>query len=106
MADDRTATTGTDEYARMMARLLRSYPKLAKAGELDTTSLEHLAAIRSLVDDTIGEVVHALRSEAGGSYSWSAVGDALGITRAAAFKKYGAADSDARRPGGQPAELR
>jgi len=97
---------GTEEYGKFMMRLMRSYGKKAVAGDLDCTALEQLAEIQVMLEQQTAEVVRALRSEQGGGYSWSQIGDALGITRAAAFKRYGGADTDARKPGGQPLHLR
>jgi hypothetical protein len=98
--------TGTQEYQAFTGRILRSYGRKALAGELDTTALEHLAQIRAEVDAQMVATVHALRTEQGGAYSWAQIGEALGMTRAAAFKKYGAAEGEARKPGGQPAHWR
>lgn len=98
--------TGTSEYHSFMKRLVRSYGKKAVAGELDTDALRQLAEIQVMLDEQIGEVVRALRTEEGGAYSWAQIGEALGITRAAAFKRYGGAETDARKAGGQPLHLR
>lgn len=98
--------TGTQEYAAFMKRLLRSYATKSAAGDLDTTALEQLRELRDLLDEQTAATVTALRTEAGGAYSWQAIGAALGMTRAAAYKKYGAAETDARKVGGQPSHLR
>lgn len=108
--------TGTEDYLKFGTRILRSYGRKARAGELDTTALEHLAALRAVLDAEEVAMVAALRSEAGGSYSWAQIGDALGLTRTAAFKRYaaqvdalveaGAVAEAGRAPGGQPARLR
>lgn len=103
---DSEKSTGTQQYAAFMKRLARSYGRKAVAGELDTTALEQLVEVRAMVDEQIGEVVHALRTERGGAYSWQQIGDALGMTRAAAYKKYGPSDNEARKQGGQPTHLR
>jgi hypothetical protein len=99
-------TTGTDQYAAFMRRIVRTYGRKAGAGDLDTTALEQLAELREELDAQIAETVHALRTQTGGAYSWRAIGQALGMTRAAALKKYGGTEADARRVGGQPAHLR
>lgn len=101
---DRAA--GTEQYAAFAGRILRSYGRKALEGEMDPTALAQLVELRRLLDDQITETVRALRSEAGGAYSWAAIGEGLGTTREAACRKYGAAETDARRPGGQPAALR
>jgi hypothetical protein len=99
-------STGTEQYGQFMRRLLRSYGRKAQAGELDTVALEQLVALRAELDAQIAQTVTALRSEEGGAYSWAQIGDALGMTRGAAFNKYGQAGEGARKPGGQVAALR
>jgi hypothetical protein len=99
--------TGTEEYAKFTLRMTRSYGRKALAGEIDVTALEYLEDLRREVEAQQAATVAALRTETGGQYSWAQIGDALGITRAAAFKRYGHLDSaEARKPGGQPAHLR
>ena len=103
---DTEKRTGTEQYAGFVKRLIRSYGRKAAEGDLDTTALEQLREIQTMLDAQIAETVHALRSAEGGAYSWQAIGDALGITRAAAYKKFGGAETDARKAGGQPSDLR
>lgn len=104
---DSEKRSGTDEYARFVKRCIRAIGRRVMAGDLPSVdSLVQLREIREDVDARTAEVVHALRSEAGGAHSWAEIGEALGVTRAAAFKKYGAAETDARQAGGQPARLR
>jgi hypothetical protein len=99
--------TGTDEYHKFTTRMVRSYGRKALAGDLDTTALEYLSDLQRQVEDQTAATVAALRTEAGGGYSWAQIGDALGITRAAAFKRYAhLCEDDARKPGGQPAHMR
>jgi hypothetical protein len=96
--------TGTEQYAAFMARLLRSYGRKARAQELDTTALGQLVELRVLLDEQTRETVHALRV---GGYSWQAIGVGLGMTRSAAFKKYGESpEGSPRKVGGQPAHMR
>jgi len=99
-------TTGTREYCAFMVRVLKSYGKKSAAGDLDLDSLVQLRELRALLEEQTAEVVHGLRSEPGGAHSWAEIGDALGMTRAAAYKKFGAADTDARKVGGQSGHLR
>lgn len=99
--------TGTEQYGAFMARLLKSYGRRAAEGELDYSSLEQLADLQALLDEQIGVVVAALRAQDNGAASWRQIGESLGITRAAAFKRYGHLDpTDTRHKGGQPAHLR
>jgi len=98
--------TGTDQYAAFMGRLLRSFGRKATEGELDTTALTQLVELRELLDAQTAETVAALRA-APDAPSWEQIGSALGITRAAAYKRYGVGEqAGVRKPGGQPAHLR
>ena len=99
-------STGTAHYARFVARIMRSYGARALQGELDPTALAQLVELRAVVDEQIAATVAALRSEAGGAYSWAAVGEGLGMPREAAYRKYGRRGAGARRAGGQPSALR
>jgi tellurite resistance protein len=108
--------TGTHEYHKFTTRMVRSYGRKALAGDLDTTALEYMADLQREVDAQMVATVAALRSEAGGGYSWAQIGEAMGMTRTAAFKRYahlvedlvetGEVPEAARVPGGQPAHLR
>lgn len=91
----------------MILRCLRKIGVRVASGDLpDIDALVQLREIQAELDEQTALVVRALRSEAGGGHSWAEIGDALGITRAAAFKRYGGAEGDVRRPGGQPSHLR
>lgn len=97
----------TDRYATMMRRMLRAYGR--RVADRDIAALADLAAFAEDVDQVLGETVAALRSEAGGRYSWAQIGAQLGITRAAAqqrFARFCAEIDGARVVGGQPAALR
>lgn len=104
----REKQTGTEEYGKFMQRLLRSYGRKAKEGELDITALEQLADIQKQLDEQTAETVMALRAE---GESWERIGAALGITKSAAYKRFkgrpGVEDPEgARKAGGQPGSLR
>ena len=99
--------TGTDEYKKFVIRLLRKFAPAAKVSRVDISALEQLREIQEELDKQTAEVVLELRAQ---GYSWQAIGDALGIGRAGAYKKFvgrpGIADAEgARKPGGQPAEI-
>lgn len=98
--------TGTEQYAAFMQRLLRSYGKKAVEGELSLDALVQLRELRDLLDAQTASVVHALRSEAGGAHSWAEIGGPLGMDRKNAQRKFGSAETDARKVGGQPGHLR
>lgn len=95
--------TDTVEYFGMMERLTRNVVKRAKS-EDGFDALSSLALISRLHESVIEDLVAYLRSEEGGSASWSEIGEALGITRQSAQGRFGGAG--ARTPGGQPAHLR
>ncbi|MGB8019700.1 MAG: hypothetical protein WCF04_00565 [Candidatus Nanopelagicales bacterium] len=91
----------------MLKRMLRAVGRRIMTGELpDIDALAQLREIQTELDEQTALVVRALRSDAGGAHSWAEIGAALGITRAAAFKRYGGDPADARRQGGQPSHLR
>jgi len=85
-----------------MARTTRNYTKRAEAHCIDT--LHSIVTVQQVLEEETERLVHYLRSEAGGSYSWQAIGDGLGITKQSAMARYGG--EGARKPGGQPAHLR
>ena len=93
---------GTAVFFEMMTRMPKAYARRAWAGQADVDALAQIVEIQRILDEQLHEVVHALRSEQGGAHSWAEIGNALGITRAAAANRFGKADTDARRPGGQP----
>jgi hypothetical protein len=98
----RRTITDEPEYALFMARIVRNMLKRAEDHSMDT--LRSLVTVQKLLDETTYEMVTYLRSEEGGSHSWAQIGGVLGISRQAAQVKFGG--SGARKPGGQPANLR
>jgi len=70
-----------------MKRLVRAYHKKAVAGDLDITALEQLRDLQEMLDEQTAEVVRTLHGQ---GHSWAQIGDALGIDRSNAAKKYGA----------------
>lgn len=81
---------------------MKAYAKRIGAG--DIAALPEFVAMREELDAHILGVITELRSERW-NYSWAQIGDVLGITRQAAQKRFAEAGG-ARRPGGQPANLR
>lgn len=95
----------TASYGAMMRRMLKGYGRRV-AGK-DIAELKGLADFAADTERVLGETVAALRTEEGGAYSWADIGDALGITRSAAQKRFGKYDTaPARTTGGQPSNLR
>lgn len=90
-------------YGQMMRRMLKAYG--TRVGNMDVDELAGLADFAKDANRVLHETVTHLRTEEGGSASWSQIGRALGITRATAQQRF-AAPGGARTVGGQPAHLR
>jgi hypothetical protein len=88
-------------YAAMMRRMVAAHGR--RAG-YDVEALVDLVELRVMLDQTLTEAVHHLRSEAGGAYSWAEIGDRLGVSAQAAQQRF--RGPGARKVGGQPAGLR
>lgn len=94
----------TSDYTLFARRILRAMGRRVSAG--DIAALPELVALRDELDTTIDETVVALRSEPW-TYSWSQIGEALGISRQAAQKRWGHLEAtNPRTRGGQPTSLR
>jgi hypothetical protein len=90
------------EYGAFVRRILRAYTRRAGAGDLD--ALADLARLRDELDGHLADAVAVLRHEPS-CYSWRDIAGALGITRQTAQQRWRKAGG-ARRPGGQPGNLR
>jgi hypothetical protein len=90
------------EFAAFIRRILRAYGRRAGGGDLD--ALGDLARLRDEIDGHLADVIAMLRHEPW-SYSWREIAEALGISRQAAQQRFRQAGG-ARRPGGQPGNLR
>lgn len=98
---------GSSSFHGGMLRMVRAIGQRVAEGEAaGPDALTRLREVQETADVATARVVRAMRTQDGGSHSWAEIGTALGITGAAAFKRYGGGESDARRPGGQPAHLR
>ena len=94
----------TSAYAAFARRILRAMGLRVSAG--DVAALPELLALRDEVDAQIDATIGALRSEPW-HYSWQQIGEATGMTRQAAQKRWGhVLTKNARQVGGQPASLR
>lgn len=89
------------EYARFVGRILRAMQRRLADGDIE--SLPDLVALHEETARLITASVHALRADPH-RYSWDQVARVLGITRQAAQQRFRGAG--ARRPGGQPGDLR
>lgn len=77
------AKVETAEYGDMMVRMVRAYGKRVSEG--DDIDLARLSEFVKIAQDQLG---FAARSQAS-IWSWDRVGAILGITRQAAFKRFG-----------------
>jgi hypothetical protein len=88
----------------MLRRLLRAYVRRGADGDGDLAVLEDMTALVHELEgyriDLIAELRHSTRPA-----SWREIGEALGISRQSAQRKYGKVGG-ARRVGGQPGRLR
>jgi hypothetical protein len=96
----RRRVPGSD-YVAWNRRTARHAPGYAAAGVVSLAELAELAALHGrILDEAVGRVM------AEDGWAWSQVGEALGVTRQAAAKRWGGAVASTRKRGGQPAELR
>lgn len=74
----------TDEYAAMLRRLLRGYRRRVEVGDIDM--LGDMAAMASDLDDMLHGAVGGCIDR---GYSYTDVAARLGITRQAAWQRFG-----------------
>lgn len=73
-----------DEYAAFVRRILRAYAARVALGDIDAVA--DMVAISGEMNDLIAEAVQGLRDK---GYSWADVGQRLGVSRQAAFERWG-----------------
>jgi hypothetical protein len=88
-------------YAAFVGRVLRAMQRRLAGGDIE--SLPDLVALHEETGRLVTESVHALRADPH-RYSWADIGRVLGISRQAAHDRF--RGDGARRPGGQPGDLR
>lgn len=71
----------------MLERMLRALVR--RAGEGEAEALEELARLEELVDEALTAGVHAHR-EGPAAASWAKIGELVGTSRQAAFRRHGA----------------
>jgi hypothetical protein len=79
-------TAGNDEYGEygeFIRRILRAYSRRIADGGIEALSL--MTRLAGELDDAIGQAVKGLRAQ---GYSWTEIGDRLGITRQAARQRW------------------
>ncbi|MGK5738510.1 hypothetical protein [Micromonospora sp. URMC 103] len=73
-----------DEFAAFARRIIRAHGRRVAAGDVE--ALRDLVALSANLDDAIGEAVIGLRAF---GYSWSEIGQRLGISKQAAQQRWG-----------------
>jgi hypothetical protein len=94
----------TSAYLQFARRILAGMSARTRVGG-DIEALAELVQLQKDLDGYIDQAVGNLRSEEGGSHSWQEIGRRLGVTRSAAQQRW-AHVGGARKPGGQPGDLR
>jgi len=93
----------TAEYLAFVRRILAALRRRVVHADID--ALAELFALRADLDEQITTAVAAVRHDPETPASWSDIGRAAGIDRSDAYRKFGHVGG-ARRPGGQPGNLR
>lgn len=75
----------TPEFAQMMRRMMTAYAR--RVGEADDVDLAEMLEVSKAMDEAIAEAVRRQREEFG--RSWADIGRGAGMTRQAAFKRWG-----------------
>lgn len=79
-----TPTKGNAEFKSFVGRILRAHGR--RVADADPEALTDLLDARQQLDTAIDAAVVGLRAA---GYSWADIARPLGITRQAAFKKWG-----------------
>jgi hypothetical protein len=79
----RRRTVENDEYGEFIRRILRAYSRRVADGDIEALSL--MTRLADELDDAIAQAVKGLRAQ---GYSWTEIGDRLGITRQAARQRW------------------
>lgn len=95
--------TDMDEYLTMVRRIIKGCG--TRVGDSDVTWLAEMAGLRAELEEAFSVAVAGLRHDDAAPASWTEIGDALGITRQAAQKRYGGVGG-ARQAGGQRSDWR
>ena len=73
-----------DEYAAFARRVLRAYARRVADGDVEALTL--MTDLAAEIDTAIGQAVKGLRAF---GYSWAEIGSRLGVTRQAAWQRWG-----------------
>jgi hypothetical protein len=74
------------EYAAFARRVLRAYARRVATGDVEALTL--MLGLSAEIDDAISQAVTGLREF---GYSWAEIGSRLGVTRQAAWQRWGRA---------------
>ena len=83
-AKRRTRAKETPDFTAFVSRSIAALARRVAAGDVD--ALGGLADLSGQLDDAIRDAVAGLR---GRGYSWSEIGDRLGVSKQAAHQRYG-----------------
>jgi hypothetical protein len=78
-----------DEYAAFIRRVIAAYSRRVAAGDVE--ALRDLAALSDQLDTAITDAVTGLRRF---GYSWTEIGNRLGISKQAAHQRWGGDTND------------
>ena len=79
----RRRTVENDEYGEFTRRILRAHSR--RVADSDIEALSFMTGLADELDDAIAQAVKGLRTQ---DYSWTDIGDRLGITRQAARQRW------------------
>lgn len=99
----RTRRHSTPEFVAFTRRILRALER--RADDVDAEALTELAGLHADLGRVVESAVSTLRHDPDYPASWATIGDAFGITRQAAQKRFGHLGGT-RVAGGQPGSLR
>jgi hypothetical protein len=80
----RRTVVENDEYAAFVRRIIRAFARRVASGDVE--ALRDMVGLADQLDAALSEAVHGLRQH---GYSWTEIGDRLGISRQAAQQRWG-----------------
>lgn len=95
--------TPIEEYFVFIHRVLANLGE--RVGDADPEALREMVELREELETHIETAIRKLRNNEDLPATWTDIGEAMGITRENACRKYGHVGG-ARQPGGQPGNWR
>lgn len=74
------------EYSQFARRIIRAYGRRVASGDIE--ALSGLLAMQAAISEAAADAVAGLRAD---GFSWSEIGRAAGVTKQAAFDRWGGA---------------